>query len=127
MVEEGSDTMDVMNTEDILLKLKIPIGNRNEDVLCPLIAEPCIRVCQQNPSNFNVDNVRVGKRLGKHDSITFRGMVLKADSVVGSVKRTRKEKVVVIARGIDTTATGTILTESPEQGALCVLVKVQHS
>ncbi|GKB21859.1 T-complex protein 1 subunit theta, partial [Tanacetum coccineum] len=80
-----------------------------EDILCPLIAGACIQICPKNPVNFSVDNMRVAKLLGA--SKTFRGMVLKVDTVVGSIKRIENAKasVLVIARGVDTTATETSL------------------
>ena len=54
----------------------------------------CIQVCPKNPTNFNVDNVRVAKLLGGglHNSCIVRGMVLKSDAV-GSIKRMEKAKV----------------------------------
>ncbi|GJY53923.1 TCP-1/cpn60 chaperonin family protein [Tanacetum coccineum] len=71
----------------------------------------CIKVCPKNPVNFNVDNVRVAKFLGASPgaSKTFRGMVLKVDTVVGSIKKIENAKVLVIAGGVDTIATETNL------------------
>lgn len=59
-----------------------------------LIFQACIQVCPKNPTNFNVDNVRVSKLLGGglHNSLIVRGMVLKSDAV-GSIKRMEKAKV----------------------------------
>ncbi|PWA96991.1 TCP-1/cpn60 chaperonin family protein [Artemisia annua] len=106
LVEEGSETMDVRNKDQVILRMKAPVASKQyekEDILCPLIAEACIQVCPENPVNFNVDNVRVAKLLGTclGDSKTFRGMVLKVDSVVGSIKRIEKAKVLVIDGGVD--------------------------
>nr|GEV46128.1 T-complex protein 1 subunit theta [Tanacetum cinerariifolium] len=122
LVEPGSETMDVRNKEEVILRMKAPVASKqygNEDILCPLIADACIQVCPKNPTNFNVDNVRVAKLLGGglHNCTTVRGMVLKGDTV-GSIKRIEKAKVVVIAGGVDTTATetkGTVLIHSAEQ------------
>ncbi|MFS7962085.1 putative T-complex protein 1, theta subunit [Helianthus anomalus] len=122
LVEEGSDIMDVRNKEEVILRMRAPVASKQygqEDILCPLIADACIQVCPKNPTNFNVDNVRVAKLLGGglHNCTTVRGMVLKGDTV-GSVKRIEKAKVVVIAGGVDTTATetkGTVLIHSAEQ------------
>nr|KAJ0201261.1 hypothetical protein LSAT_V11C600330970 [Lactuca sativa] len=74
---------------------------------------------RMNPVNFNVDNVRVAKPIGGglHNCTTVRGMVLKGDTV-GSIKKIDKAKVVVIAGGVDTTATetkGNILIHRTEQ------------
>ncbi len=51
-------------------------------------------MCPNNPTNFNVDNVRVAKLLGGglHNSTVVRGMVLKSDAV-GSIKHIQKAKV----------------------------------
>jgi chaperonin GroEL (HSP60 family) len=35
-----------------------------ERLLTGLVAEACIDVCPENPSNFNVDNVRIVKLMG---------------------------------------------------------------
>ncbi|KAI3669659.1 hypothetical protein L6452_40980 [Arctium lappa] len=122
LVEEGSDTMDVRNKDEVILRMKAAVASKQygqESILCPLIADACIQVCPKNPVNFNVDNVRVAKLLGGglHNCTTVRGMVLKGDTV-GSMKRIEKAKVVVIAGGVDTTATetkGTVLIHSAEQ------------
>lgn len=122
LVEAGSETMDVRNKEEVILRMKAPVASKqygNEDILCSLIADACIQVCPKNPENFNVDNVRVAKLLGGglHNCTTVRGMVLKGDTV-GSIKKIEKAKVVVIAGGVDTTATetkGTVLIHSADQ------------
>lgn len=122
LVESGSDTMDVRNRDEVILRMKAAVASKQygqEDVLCPLIADACIQVCPKNPVNFNVDNVRVAKLVGGglHNCTTVRGMVLKGDTV-GSIKKVENAKVVVIAGGVDTTATetkGTVLIHSAEQ------------
>ncbi|CAH1416134.1 unnamed protein product [Lactuca virosa] len=122
MVEKGSETMDVRNKDEVILRMKAAVASKQygqEDILCPLIADACIQVCPKNPVNFNVDNVRVAKLVGGglHNCTTVRGMVLKGDTV-GSIKKIDKAKVVVIAGGVDTTATetkGTVLIHSAEQ------------
>lgn len=35
-----------------------------EETICQLVADACIRVCPENPANFNVDNVRIAKLQG---------------------------------------------------------------
>ncbi|KAF6142973.1 hypothetical protein GIB67_003948 [Kingdonia uniflora] len=122
LVEEGSETMDVWNMDQVVSRMKAAVASKQfgqEDILCPLIAEACIQVCPKNPANFNVDNVRVAKLLGGglSNSRIVRGMVLKIDAV-GSIKRMEKAKIVVIAGGVDTSATetkGTVLIQSAEQ------------
>ncbi|KAH0918252.1 LOW QUALITY PROTEIN: hypothetical protein HID58_025912 [Brassica napus] len=85
------------------------------EIICSLVADACIQICPKNPTNFNVDNVRVAKLLagGLHNSCIVCGMVLESDAV-GSIKR----MVAVFAGGVDTTATktkGTVLIHSAEQ------------
>ncbi|CAK9182126.1 unnamed protein product, partial [Ilex paraguariensis] len=88
--------MDVRNKDEVILRMKAAVASKQfgqEDILCPLIAEACIQVCPKNPTNFNVDNVRVAKLLGGglHNCTIVRGMVLKTDAV-GSTKRIEKAK-----------------------------------
>ncbi|GFP79871.1 T-complex protein 1 subunit theta [Phtheirospermum japonicum] len=122
LVEEGSESMNVRDTDEVISRMKSTVASKQfgqEDKLCSLIAEACIQVCPKNPTNFNVDNVRVAKLLGGglHDSTVVRGLVLKSDAI-GSIKRIEKAKVAVFAGGVDTTATetkGTVLIHSAEQ------------
>ncbi|KAK9128454.1 hypothetical protein Syun_017251 [Stephania yunnanensis] len=122
LVENGSETMDVRNKDQAVIRMKASVASKQfgqEDILCPLIAEACIQVCPKNPANFNVDNVRVAKLLGGglHNCTIIRGMVLKNDAV-GSIKKVEKAKIAVFAGGVDTSATetkGTVLIQSAEQ------------
>ncbi|KAJ0981707.1 hypothetical protein J5N97_009962 [Dioscorea zingiberensis] len=122
LVEKGSDTMDVRNKEEVVSRMKSAVASKQfglEDILCPIIADACIQVCPKNPTNFNVDNVRVAKLLGGglHNCSIIRGMVLKNDAV-GSIKKMEKAKIAVFAGGVDTSATetkGTVLIHSAEQ------------
>lgn len=49
-----------------------------ESFIAGLIADACIKVTPQNPSNFNIDNVRVCKMLGAsvQDSSVIQGLVV---------------------------------------------------
>ncbi|KAK9125580.1 hypothetical protein Scep_014426 [Stephania cephalantha] len=122
LVEKGSETMDVRNKDQAVIRMKASVASKQfgqEDILCPLIAEACIQVCPKNPANFNVDNVRVAKLLGGglHNCTIIRGMLLKNDAV-GSIKKVEKAKIAVFAGGVDTSATetkGTVLIQSAEQ------------
>lgn len=60
-----------------------------------LFGQACIQVCPKNPTNFNVDNVRVSKLVGGglHNCSVVRGMVLKNDAI-GSIKKVEKAKVI---------------------------------
>ncbi|EEF36925.1 chaperonin containing t-complex protein 1, theta subunit, tcpq, putative [Ricinus communis] len=122
LVEEGSETMDVRNKEQVIFRMRAAVASKQfgqEDILCNLISDACIQVCPKNPVNFNVDNVRVAKLVGGglHNSTIVRGMVLKSDAV-GTIKRVEKAKVAVFVGGVDTSATetkGTVLIRSAEQ------------
>ncbi|RZC69784.1 hypothetical protein C5167_032932 [Papaver somniferum] len=122
LVEKGSETMDVRNTEEVASRMKAVVASKQfdqENILCPLIADACIQVCPKNPTNFNVDNVRVAKLQGGglRNSMVIRGMVLKGDAS-GSIKMVEKAKIVVFVGGVDTSATetkGTVLIHSAEQ------------
>ncbi|OAY82288.1 T-complex protein 1 subunit theta [Ananas comosus] len=122
LVEEGSETMDVRNKDEVVLRMRAAVASKQygqEDILCPLIADACIQVCPKNPANFNVDNVRVAKLLGGglHNCTVVRGMVLKNDTI-GSIKRVEKAKIAVFAGGVDTSATetkGTVLIQNADQ------------
>lgn len=122
LVETGSETMDVRNKDEVISRMRAAVASKQfgqEEIICSLVTDACIQVCPKNPTNFNVDNVRVSKLLGGglHNSCIVRGMVLKSDAV-GSIKRMEKAKVAVFAGGVDTTATetkGTVLIHSAEQ------------
>lgn len=122
LVEKGSETMDVRNKEEVVSRMKSAVASKQfgqEDILCPIIADACIQVCPKNPTNFNVDNVRVAKLVGGglHNCSVVRGMVLKNDAI-GSIKKMEKAKIVVFAGGVDTSATetkGTVLIQSADQ------------
>ncbi|KAM5578364.1 T-complex protein 1 subunit theta [Rosa sericea] len=122
LVEEGSETMDVRNKEQVVKRMKAPVASKQfgqEEILSSLVADACIQVCPKNPANFNVDNVRVAKFLGGglHNCTVVRGMALKTDAV-GSIKKMQKAKVAVFAGGVDTSATetkGTVLIHTAEQ------------
>ncbi|XP_030924256.1 T-complex protein 1 subunit theta-like [Quercus lobata] len=122
LVENGSETMDVRNKDQVLSRIRAAVASKQfgqEDILCSLVADACIQVCPKNPANFNVDNVRVAKLLGGglHNSTVVRGMVLKSDAV-GSLKQIERAKVAVFVGGVDSSATetkGTVLIHSAEQ------------
>eukprot|EP00270_Netrium_digitus_P022127 TRINITY_DN979_c0_g1_i1.p1 TRINITY_DN979_c0_g1~~TRINITY_DN979_c0_g1_i1.p1 ORF type:complete len:545 (+),score=139.36 TRINITY_DN979_c0_g1_i1:110-1744(+) len=122
LVQEGSEAMDVRNKDEVVKRMRAAVASKqygNEDVLCPLIADACIQVCPKNPSNFNVDNVRIVKILGGglHNCDVLRGMALKSDAA-GTVKHATKAKIAVFGGGVDTVATetkGTVLIENAQQ------------
>lgn len=122
LVLPGSETLDIRDKDSVAKRLKGSISSKQygfEDTLCPLIAEACIDVCPKNPTNFNVDNVRVVKIMGSGlaSSHVVKGMVLKRD-VEGTVKHLENAKVAVYSQGIDTSGTeskGTVLIKNAEE------------
>lgn len=119
--------MNVKEKDEVISRMRSAVASKQfglEEKLCPLIADvkqlctfdiwfniylgkllmvrhfffqACIQVCPKNPSNFNVDNVRVAKLLGGglHDSTVVQGIILKNDAV-GTIKRIEKAKVIVM-------------------------------
>lgn len=91
----------------------------SEDVLSHLIAEAVLAVLPKNPTQFNVDNVRVVKIMGGDLSASrvVRGMVLGREPD-GTVKRAKKAKVGVFSCPIDTSQTetkGTVLLKNAQE------------
>ena len=72
------------------------------------VMQACIDVCPSNPTNFNVDNVRVVKipGSGPHDSQVVQGVVVKRGTE-GTVQSVEEAKVAVFAQGVDTASTET--------------------
>ncbi|BBG99325.1 hypothetical protein Prudu_008977, partial [Prunus dulcis] len=110
----GSENMDVRNKEEVISRMKAVVASKQfgqEDILSSLVVDisitciplfACIQVCPKNPTNFNVDNVRVAKIVGGgfYDCTVVRGMVA------------------VFAGGVDTSATetkGTVLIHTADQ------------
>lgn len=91
----------------------------SEDVLSQLIAEAVLAVLPKNPTNFNVDNVRVVKIMGGDLSASrvVKGMVLGREPD-GTVKKAKKAKVGVFSCPIDTSQTetkGTVLLKNAQE------------
>ncbi|KAF8320398.1 T-complex protein 1 [Clavulina sp. PMI_390] len=91
----------------------------SEDALSALVAEAALNVMPSNPSNFNVDNVRVVKIMGGSlaSSKVVRGMVFNKEPE-GIVKKVRNAKVAVYSSGVDISQTetkGTVLLRNAEE------------
>jgi len=104
-------TEDLRDPKQVAKALKTAIASKQygfEDTLAPLIAEACIQVCPKNPTNFNVDNVRVAKILGggTSDTQVVKGFVLPRGAE-GTIKHVTNAKVAVYASGIEPTKTDT--------------------
>ncbi|KAF7289927.1 hypothetical protein MIND_01367700 [Mycena indigotica] len=90
-----------------------------EDPLSALIAEAALAVMPTNPSNFNVDNVRVVKIMGGSlaGSRVVQGMVFGREPE-GTVKHAKKAKVAVFTSALDIAQTetkGTVLIKNAEE------------
>jgi T-complex protein 1 subunit theta len=90
-----------------------------EDFLADLVAQAVLATLPKDPSNFNVDNIRVVKIMGGsiEQSKVVKGMVL-AREPDGSVKRAKKAKVGVFSCPIDISQTetkGTVLLKNAQE------------
>ncbi|KAK5056159.1 hypothetical protein LTR84_012712 [Exophiala bonariae] len=110
------------SAEDLSKALRTVVASKqsgSEDVLSQLIAEAVLAVLPKNPTQFNVDNVRVVKIMGGDLSASrvVRGMVLGREPD-GTVKRAKKAKVGVFSCPIDTSQTetkGTVLLKNAQE------------
>ncbi|KAF2270126.1 T-complex protein 1 [Lojkania enalia] len=91
----------------------------NEDFLGNLVAEAVLAVLPKNPTNFNVDNIRVVKIMGGslRQSKVVKGMVF-AREPEGSIKKATKAKVGVFSCPVDISQTetkGTVLLHNAKE------------
>ncbi|KAF2481631.1 chaperonin Cpn60/TCP-1 family [Neohortaea acidophila] len=91
----------------------------NEDLLAHLVAEAVLAVLPKNPSNFNVDNIRVVKIMGGslEQSRVVKGMVFGREPE-GTVRKATKAKVGVFSCAIDISQTetkGTVLLKNSKE------------
>ena len=91
----------------------------SEDILSPLIAEAVLAILPKNPTQFNIDNIRVVKIMGGslEQSKVVKGMVLGREPD-GSIKKAKKAKVGVFSCPIDTSQTetkGTVLIKNAKE------------
>ncbi|EEA23042.1 T-complex protein 1 subunit theta [Talaromyces marneffei ATCC 18224] len=91
----------------------------NEEVLAALVSEAVLAVLPKNPTNFNVDNVRVVKIMGGslEQSRVIKGMVFGREPD-GQIKKARKAKVGVFSCPIDISQTetkGTVLLKNAQE------------
>lgn len=91
----------------------------SEDFLADMVAEAVLAVMPKNPTNFNVDNIRVVKIMGGslEQSKVIKGMVFGREPD-GSVKKARKAKVGVFSCPIDISQTetkGTVLLHNAKE------------
>lgn len=99
-------TIPSLSDEKEVIKVMLPVvgskTNGFEQVLTPLIAKACIDILPQDPTKFNVENIRVAKILGGavQDSCTVKGFLLARDTE-GSVKHIQSPKIAVFGCAID--------------------------
>lgn len=113
---------DVKDKAQISKVLKTAVGSKQyglHETLAPQIAEACIQVCPKNPSNFNVDNVRVAKIVGggASDTHVLKGFVLPRPAE-GTIKRVTNAKVAVYSTGLEPSKTdtkGTVLIKNADE------------
>ncbi|KAJ3110224.1 T-complex protein 1 subunit theta [Phlyctochytrium bullatum] len=90
-----------------------------EDLLSELVAKAALEVMPSNPSQFNVDSVRVVKIMGGaiSDSSVVKGMVFGREPE-GDISKASKAKVAIFSCGIDVALTetkGTVLIKNAEE------------
>ena len=91
----------------------------SEEILSQMVAEAVLAVLPKNPSNFNVDNIRVVKIMGGSldQSKVVKGMVFGREPD-GSIKKASKAKVGVFSCPIDISQTetkGTVLLHNAKE------------
>ncbi|KAJ5885569.1 T-complex protein 1 subunit theta [Penicillium tannophilum] len=113
---------DMRSASELSKALRTVVASKQsgtEDILAGLVAEAVLAVLPKNPTNFNVDNVRVVKIMGGslEQSKVVKGMVFgrEPDGVVKSAKRA---KVGVFSCPIDVSQTetkGTVLLKNAQE------------
>ena len=116
------EVMDIRSQEELSKAIRTVVASKqsgSEDFLADMVAEAVLAVMPKNPTNFNVDNVRVVKIMGGslEQSKVVKGMVFGREPD-GSVKRARKAKVGVFSCPIDISQTetkGTVLLHNAKE------------
>lgn len=119
MVDEVKDMRSQSELSKAIRTVVASKQSGSEDFLADLVAEAVLSVLPKNPSNFNVDNVRVVKIMGGslEQSKVVKGMVF-ARQPDGSVKKAKKAKVGVYSCPIDLSQTetkGTVLLKNAKE------------
>eukprot|EP00123_Amoebidium_parasiticum_P014885 comp22685_c1_seq1/m.35103 comp22685_c1_seq1/g.35103 ORF comp22685_c1_seq1/g.35103 comp22685_c1_seq1/m.35103 type:complete len:546 (-) comp22685_c1_seq1:106-1743(-) len=114
-----TDVRDVVLVEQCLRPVVQSKQQGYEDVLTKAVAEACISIMPKNPSNFNVDNIRVAKMLGGGIGQTtwLKGMVFKR-AVESNITHVKKAKIAVFSGPLDTARTetkGTVLIKNAQE------------
>ncbi|KAK3828459.1 MAG: T-complex protein 1 theta subunit [Benniella sp.] len=124
IIEELSveEAKNVQSKEDIAKAVRSSIASKqfgNEDLLTDLVSEAALAVMPKDPSNFNVDNVRIVKIMGSslYESRVIKGMVF-GRSPEGVVTNAKKAKVAIFTCPLDIAQTetkGTVLIHNANE------------
>ena len=119
---EVDSVEDIRSQEELAKAIKTVVAAKqsgNEDLLADMVAAAVLAVLPKNPSNFNVDNIRVVKIMGgslEHSKVV-KGMVFGREPE-GTVKKANKAKVGVFSCPIDISQTetkGTVLLKNSKE------------
>ncbi|KAL8927563.1 MAG: hypothetical protein Q9208_002369 [Pyrenodesmia sp. 3 TL-2023] len=113
---------DIRSQADLEKPIRTVVASKqsgSEDFLASMIAEAVLAVLPKNPTNFNVDNIRVVKIMGGslEQSKVVKGMVF-GRSPDSTTKRAKNAKVGVFSCPIDTSQTetkGTVLLHNAKE------------
>ncbi|KAJ4363552.1 T-complex protein 1 subunit theta [Neocucurbitaria cava] len=113
---------DIRSQEELSKAIRTVVAAKqsgSEDFLADLVAEAVLAVLPKNPTNFNVDNVRVVKIMGGslEQSKVVKGMVF-ARQPEGTITKASKAKVGVFSCPVDISQTetkGTVLLHNAKE------------
>lgn len=113
---------DIRSQSEVSKAIRTVIASKqsgSEDFLAHMVAEAFLAVVPKNPTNFNVDNIRVVKIMGSslEQSRVVKGMVFGREPE-GAVKKVQKAKVGVFSCPIDISQTetkGTVLLKNAKE------------
>lgn len=116
------DIGDIRDEQQLAKAIKTAIGAKQygyEDMLGELVSEAILAILPKNPTNFNVDSVRVVKIMGSSldQSRVIKGMVFPREAE-GVIKKASKAKVAVFTCPLDISQTetkGTVLLHNAKE------------
>ncbi|KAG2227310.1 hypothetical protein INT45_004265 [Circinella minor] len=113
---------DLKSADELRKNVKAAIGSKqygHEDLLSDLVVQAAQNIMPKNPTDFNVDNIRVVKVMGSsiYESSVVRGMVFGREPE-GPVHSATKAKVAVFTCPLDIAQTetkGTVLIHNAQE------------
>eukprot|EP01104_Vermistella_antarctica_P007105 TRINITY_DN1783_c0_g1_i1.p1 TRINITY_DN1783_c0_g1~~TRINITY_DN1783_c0_g1_i1.p1 ORF type:complete len:567 (+),score=155.77 TRINITY_DN1783_c0_g1_i1:96-1703(+) len=101
-VARCADTRNISEVAKFLRPVIMAKQNGYEDVLAPILAKACIDICPKDPTQFNVDNVRVVKVIGGgvSDTALLQGFAIPRNSET-SIRHVDEAKVAIFVCGIE--------------------------